>query len=151
MELKQTECMTVLSAERTITIPEISAVSAELCPTMAEDAEQHGLVIKGPWTFVSHNLPRDEHTAFRIEFCLPVSAGGSYRGNYTLKSLEPILCASGQHNGALRSLFSDGYGPLLRAINTAGHALSGESREVYHRWRGPDAADNQIEIQFGLR
>lgn len=151
MEIKKTGFMTVLSAARTIRIPEIVGVSMELCPAMMGDAERHGLAINGPWTFVSRDLPRDGHTAFRIEFCLPVSAGNSYRGDYILKSLEPILCASSQHKGALQSLFSDGYGPLLQAINTAGHALSGESREVYHRWQAPDADDNQIEIQFGLR
>jgi hypothetical protein len=59
--------------------------------------------------------------------------------------------ALGRVEGALRNLFSDGYGSLLQAINTAGHAPSGESREVYHRWQGPDAGDNQIEIQFGLQ
>jgi len=151
LEIKKTDFMTVLSAERTITIPEIPVVSMELCPAMMEDAKQHGLVINGPWTFVSRDLPRDGHTAFRIEFCLPVSTRSSYQGGYTLKTLDPILCASRQHRGALRSLFSDSYGPLLQAINSAGHALSGESREVYHNWQGPDAADNRIEIQFGLR
>jgi len=54
--------MTVLSAERTIPIPEVGAVSAELCPALMEDAERHGLMVNGPWTFVSHNLPRDGHT-----------------------------------------------------------------------------------------
>lgn len=151
MELKTTDHRTMLSVERTITIPEIAGVSAELCPALAEDAERHGLTINGPWTFVAHNRPGDGRTAFRIEICLPVSAGGPYRGKYTLKSLEPILCASCHYKGALRSLFSDGYDPLLRAITIAGHGLSGESREVYHRWRGPDAADNWIEIQIGLR
>ena len=151
MEIKKTGLLTVLSAERTVTIPEVGAVSAELCPALMEDAERHGLMVSGPWTFVSHNLPRDGHTAFRIEFCLPVSASDSYRGSYTLKTLEPILCTSRFHQGPLAQLFSDSYEPLLQAVNAAGHVLSGESREVYHRWQGPDAADNQIEVQFGLR
>jgi len=150
LDIKTTDRMTVLSAERTITIPEIATVSAELCPAMMKDAERHGLAVNGPWTFVSHDLPRDGHTAFRIEFCLPVDTNASYQGGFALKSLEPIRCASRQHKGMLRNLFSDGYEPLLQAINTAGHTLSGESREIYHRWQGPDAADNQIEIQFGL-
>lgn len=151
MEIKKTEFITVLSAKRRITIAEIAAVSAELCPALMEDAEQHGLKVNGPWIFVSHSLPRDEHTAFKAEFCLPVDAAPSYQGVYVLKTLEPILCASRHYEGPLRSLFTDGYGPLLRTIDAAGHVLSDESREVYHHWRGPDAADNQIEIQFGLR
>jgi effector-binding domain-containing protein len=151
LEIKTTDLMMVLSPERMIKIPEVAAVSAELCPAMMQDAERQGLVINGPWIVVSHSLPKDGQTAFRIEFCLPVSDGITYRGDYVIKSLKPIVCAAKQYRGPLQTLFSDGYGPLLQAIDTAGHALSGESREVYHQWEGPGATDNQIEIQFGLR
>lgn len=151
MDIKKTDPVTVLSAERTLTIPDIASVSAELCPAMEKDAERCGLVVSGPWTFVSRGLPQDAHTAFRIEFCLPVSTRGAYDGEYTLRTLEPIRCASRPHNGPLGTLFSDGYGPLLQAAQAAGHVFSGESREIYHHWNGPDAADNVIEIQFGLR
>jgi len=151
LEIKKTDFITVLSAERTIAIPAIATVSAEVCSALMEDAGRHGLMVNGPWTFVSHNLPRDNHTAFRVEFCLPVSAGSAYQGRYALRVLEPILCASRHHQGPLQSLFSGGYGPLLQEVKTTGYALSGESREIYHRWQGPDAADNHIEVQFGLR
>ncbi|QFU15807.1 hypothetical protein GDR74_05985 [Microvirga thermotolerans] len=151
MEIKMTNPITVLSAERMLTLPEVASASAELCPAMARDAERHGLTVDGPWIFVSHGLPKDSRTAFRIAFCLPVSVAAPYDGAYAVKTLEPMVCASGRHEGPLPTLFSDGYGPLLRAIEDAGHALSGESREIYHRWQGPDSAGNRIEIQFGLR
>lgn len=151
LDIKTTAPMTVLSAERMITIPEVAAVSAELCPVIMQDAERHGLTITGPWIFVSYGFPKDAQTTFKIEFCLPVTIQDSYRGDFVLKTLEPILCAAGQHKGPLRTLFSDGYGKLLQATTAAGHRFSGESREIYHRWQGPDAADNRIEIQFGLQ
>ena len=151
MDIKTTDPLTVLSAERRITLGEVATVSAELCPAIEQEAQQHGMAISGPWIFVSHGLPQDAYTAFRIEFCLPVSASGSYQGDFTLKTLAPMLCAAKQHIGPLRTLFSEGYGPLVQAITDAGHDFSGESREVYRRWHGPDAADNQIEIQFGLQ
>ena len=151
MEIKKTDFITVLSAERKITISAIAAVSTEVCSALMRDAEQHGLMVSGPWIFVFHDLPRDRDVVFRMEFCLPVSAGNAYQGRYALRALEPILCASRHHQGPLQNLFSEGYEPLLQGVNTAGYALSGESREIYHRWQGPDAADNHIEVQFGLR
>lgn len=151
MEIKRTDPVTVLSAERMSTLADIASLSAELCPALTQDAERHGLVANGPWIFVSYNLPKDGQSPFRIEFCLPVSANSAYQGRYALKTLRSIDCAAAHHKGPLQTLFSEGYGPLLQEISTAGHELSGESREVYHRWSGPDGADNRIEIQFGLR
>lgn len=151
LDIKTTAPMTVLSAERMITIPDVAAVGAELCPALMQDAERHGLAISGPWIFVSHGLPMDARTTFKIEFCLPVTMQDSYEGDFELKTLGPMLCAAGHHEGPLRTLFSDGYGKLLQAITAAGHRFSGESREIYHRWQGPDATGNRIEIQFGLQ
>lgn len=151
MDIGKTDPVTVLSAEHTVTIPEIAALGAELCPLMEQDAARHGLAVNGPWTFVSHGLPQDGRTAFKVAFCLPVSGGDAYDGAYALKRLEPIRCASRLYTGPLGTLFSDGYGPLVQAAQDAGHAFTGESREVYHRWSGADAVDNVIEIQFALR
>ena len=151
MDIKNTDPVTVLSLERTVTIPQIASVSAELCPLIEEEAARHGLAVVGPWIFVSHGLPQDGRTAFRAAFCLPVSAESAYEGACLLRPLEPIRCASRHFTGPLGALFSEGYGPLMRAAQAAGHVFTGESREVYHRWNGPDATDNVIEIQFGLR
>jgi effector-binding domain-containing protein len=43
-----------------------------------------------------------------------------------------------------------GYQPLIEEINAVNLECSGESREVYHTWEGPDSENNVVEIQFGL-
>jgi effector-binding domain-containing protein len=47
-------------------------------------------------------------------------------------------------------MFQEGYGPLLGEIEVSGLGVSGESREIYHVWMGPEDPGNEVEIQFGL-
>ncbi|GLR49453.1 hypothetical protein KYK30_03240 [Shinella yambaruensis] len=57
-----------------------------------------------------------------------------------LRHLEPTIVASRVHQGSLRTLFTQGYAPLVAEIKLSRHVFSGESREVYHGWNGPGAA-----------
>lgn len=104
----------------------------------------------GPWIFIAQNLPRDGKTLFDWRICLPIERPAAYAGRFDLLHLEPIIAASAHHRGSLRTLFSKGYGPLVSEIEQSRYIFSGESREVYHDWRGPESSYHLIEIQFGL-
>ena len=66
------------------------------------------------------------------------------------EALPALSCMRTVYRGPLAELFTHGYQPLLQAIAEAGLRTSGESREVYHAWLGPDSPDNRIELQIGL-
>ncbi|AJQ97087.1 hypothetical protein [Gynuella sunshinyii] len=66
------------------------------------------------------------------------------------EKLAGFHCASTTFQGRLAGIFADGYQPLIEQIRSAGHIFTGESREIYHEWFGPDSEDNVIEIQFGI-
>ena len=150
MDIKETEPMLVLSAARRLTIPQIKATAAELTMAIHADAERSGLKVCGPWVFIAHNLPRDSKTPFDIRFCLPVANAEGCRGAFEVEQLEPIMVASATHQGPMRTLFTQGYQPLVRQIELSRHAFSGESREIYHQWAGQGGRYHSIEIQFGL-
>lgn len=152
MTIETTAPVTVLYAERTVRIPDIAPLSLTLCPELTQDAVRRGLSVTGPWIFVSHGLPGDGETRFTVEFCLPVSpADAAAGGGFPIRTLPALTCATRRFRGPTGALFSDGYGPLLRQIREAGHVPGGESREIYHRWTGPDSEDNEIELQFSIR
>jgi hypothetical protein len=88
-------------------------------------------------------MPRDTHTEFDLDFCLPVASDEP-------PALPALCCARLMYEGPLAELFTGGYQPLLQAMAAAGLRASGESREIYHAWHGPESADNQIEIQIGI-
>lgn len=151
MKIVETPDMWVLSAARRLTIPEVRTAAAALTAAIDAEIERKGLKVAGPWVFVSHGLPRDGKTAFPCRFCRPVEPGAAYDGPFELVHLEPIMAASTLHQGPLRTLFTQGYAPLVQAIEKSRHAFSGESREVYHDWNGGKARYHRIEIQFGLK
>ena len=150
MNIIETQDMWVLSASRRISIRDAATVSAELSPAMMTEVDELGLTTSGPWVFIAHGLPRDGKTPFDWRICLPIQRPAAYAGRFELMHLEPIIVASALHRGSLRTLFSKGYGPLVSEIERSRHVFSGESREVYHDWRGPGSPYHLIEIQFGL-
>lgn len=150
MNIIETQDMWVLSASRRISIRDVATVSAELSPAMMTEVDELGLTTSGPWVFIAHGLPRDGKTPFDWRICLPIQRPAAYAGRFELMHLEPIIVASALHRGSLRTLFSKGYGPLVSEIERSRHVFSGESREVYHDWRGPGSPYHLIEIQFGL-
>lgn len=150
MKLLETDDMWVLSCARWLTIPEVKAASAQLCPVIDADIERAGMVAQEPWIFVAENLPKNGKTPFNWRCCRPVVAPAEYKGEFDLLHLEPIMVASATHQGPIRTLFTQGYAPLVRAIEESRYAFSGESRELYHRYDGPQANYQKIEIQFGL-
>ncbi|OCP09251.1 MULTISPECIES: hypothetical protein [unclassified Ensifer] len=150
MLIKETDAMRVLSIGRRLTIPEVRAESAALALRIEGEMERTGLTPAGPWIFIAQSLPRNAKTLFDWRICRPVTGGDDYRGDLDLIDLEPIMVASARHQGPMRSLFTQGYAPLVTAIEMSRHNFSGESREIYHRWAGQGARYHEIEIQFGL-
>lgn len=150
MLIKETDAMRVLSIARRLTIADVKGESAALAPVIEAEMERVGLTPAGPWIFIAQNLPKNAKTLFDWRICRPVSGGKDYCGKLDLVELEPIMVASTLHQGPMRSLFTQGYAPLVAKIEMSRHNFSGESREIYHRWAGQGARYHEIEIQFGL-
>jgi hypothetical protein len=150
MLIKETDAMRVLSIGRRLTIPDVKTESAMLAPLIEAEMGRAGMMPAGPWIFIANDLPKNAKTPFDWRICRPVTGGKDYRGALDLIELEPIMVASTLHQGPMRSLFTQGYAPLVAKIEMSRHNFSGESREIYHRWAGQGARYHEIEIQFGL-
>lgn len=150
MEIKETQDMWVLRKKSRLRIPDVKTVAAKYAATIEQQIVEAGLKIAGPYIFISHNLPKDSKTFFDWEICRPVTKSVKYEGKLELAHLEPIMVASRNHQGPLRTLFMQGYGPLIAELDMSRYIYSGESREIYHGWSGPGASYHNIEIQFGL-
>ncbi|WPC04992.1 AraC family transcriptional regulator [Pseudomonas benzenivorans] len=141
----------VLCIGRELSIPEIAAQAQACCAEITRVAEARGLKVAGPWVFVSHKLPSNASERFRIAFCLPVEGTlDEPAGAVESRELAAMRCVHGDYHGPLAGIFAQGYAPLVEGALAAGHRLTGESREVYHRWQGADSPDNRIELQFGI-
>ncbi|WP_106751482.1 hypothetical protein [Pannonibacter carbonis] len=150
MNIHPTPEMWVLSIAKRLRIPDIRAVSGDLAAIIEADRAASGLDVAGPWLFLSRNLPKDGKTEFDWRICLPVSGHERYGGALELVYLPSTIVASAVYLGGLRSLFTKGYRPLVQEIELSRHEFTGQSREVYHDWRGATAPYGKIEIQFEL-
>lgn len=143
MDIHTTEAIAVLRRKGRMTIPQIGEQAALAYEALYAEAMARQLVVNGPPLFVAQSMPRDAHTEFDLDFCLPVASDEP-------PALPALCCARLMYEGPLAELFTGGYQPLLQAMAAAGLRASGESREIYHAWHGPESADNQIEIQIGI-
>ncbi len=150
MTIVETPEMWVVGIRRRLTIPQIKNAAADCAPVIEQEIARHGLVPAGPWIFISHHLAKDGKTLFDWQICRPVEKPQDDGACVDLYHLEPTMVASAVHRGSIRTLFTQGYRPLVQEIEMSRHEFSGESREIYHHWSGPGSPYHQIEIQFGL-
>ena len=150
MQIKETQDLWVLRERSRLRIPDVKKSAEKYAVTIEEQIMQAGLEIDGPYLFISHNLPKDSKTFFDWEICRPVKKTERYECKLELAHLEPIMVASKVHQGSLRTLFTKGYASLIAELDMSRYIYSGESREIYHGWKGPGASYHNIEIQFGL-
>jgi hypothetical protein len=143
MNIHTTERTAVLRRKGRMTIPQIGEHAALAYEAMHAEAQARQLVVNGPSIIVARSMPQDAHTEFELEFCLPVKGDD-------LPTLPALRCARLMYEGSLDKLFTQGYQPLLQSMADAGLTPSGESREVYHAWHGPESDENCIEIQIGI-
>ncbi|GAA0580525.1 AraC family transcriptional regulator [Caenispirillum bisanense] len=142
MQILTVPALSVVRQRHHLTLPQVGLTGLDACPAVSAAAAAAGLQPAGPWIFAAHGMPRDAHTAFDLDYCLPVAGGED--------CLPAFHCASAIYEGPLTGLFPQGYAPLLAAVAAAGLATTGDTREVYHIWDGPEAATNRVEIQIGL-
>lgn len=142
MQILTVPALPVVRQRHRLTLPQVGLTALDACPAVSAAAAAAGLQPAGPWIFAAYGMPRDAHTAFDLDYCLPVAGGDD--------CLPAFHCASTIYEGPLASLFTQGYASLLAAVAAAGVATTGDTREVYHIWEGPEAATNRVEIQFGI-
>lgn len=150
MQIIETPEMWVLTIRRRLAIPQVKAAAAEYAPVIECDIARHNLQKSGPWLFIAHHLPKNSKSLFNWQICCPIEKTDNYKGDLELLHLEPVIVAKRDHYGSLRTLFTQGYAPLVEEIEMSRHEFSGESREIYHGWNGAGSTFHHIEIQFGL-
>ncbi|EOZ3812830.1 hypothetical protein [Citrobacter youngae] len=150
MQIKVQDELYVAYVRHILCIPEVAKYSVDAQKIIELELTKQGVEINNKWIFISYNLPKNGKTKYKMDFCLIVDEHAQTAGEMSVQKLDKVTCASICYNGPLRSLFTQGYAPLLKSIVDEKLILTNESREVYHIWNGPSAKDNQIEIQFIL-
>ncbi|MBK8800893.1 MAG: GyrI-like domain-containing protein [Fibrobacteres bacterium] len=149
MQIKTVDPLTVVYSRQELSIREVGEASASILAQIQGEVDRAGVKPCGSWIFIHHNLPKNGSDKHVVEFCLPVDLPQGVTLGFPTWTLEAFPCAWAHYQGAMRSFFTKGVQPLVKEMKTAGLSISSESREIYHRWAGPNSPENEIEIQFG--
>jgi len=146
------------------TIPEMTYVYAGTRTTLAEIAQVVGKILpkleatvaemksrpKGPVLFVYHGASPDPAVPFDVELGFPFAEDVKAPGDFNVKKLKEFRCATILLTGTMQHL-GEAYMELFGQLAQAGYQPTGETREVYLYWDGPESANNVIQIQAGIR
>ena len=104
----------------------------------------------GPVIFVYHNPTQEADKPFKLEIGYPADRLNYALGDYPVRVLEPFRCMSVTFKGPMDHI-EKAYDAVLSAMTEQELKASGEMREVYLVWAGPDSAENVVEVQIGLQ
>ncbi|MBK9577960.1 MAG: GyrI-like domain-containing protein [Fibrobacterota bacterium] len=150
MQTKIVSPLTVVYSRQELSIREVGEASASILARIQDEVDRAGIKPSGSWIFIHHDLPKNGSEKHMVEFCLPVDLpDGLVALGFPTRTLPEFPCAYVHYQGAMRSFFTKGVQPLVKGMLAAGLSISSESREIYHRWVGPNSPENGIEIQFG--
>ena len=151
---KQIAPLFVISRRDRLTIPRIPAHSGPAIHSLIESLKRLGIhPAGGHMIYIYHGCNGDPAVEFDLEICLPMPSGPDptlrLEAPIELKTTSPFRCVAREYVGPMTGI-GQAWMMLLEHVRAAGHKPTDESREVYKKWVGFDAADNETELQQGV-
>lgn len=106
--------------------------------------------IVGPMIFNYIDMTGSPDEAFTLEIGFPVQQGFQPEGaEIRVRTLGAMKCFSVNFEGSMKSI-DKAYDKLIPVIQARKLKQTGEIRETYYKWDGPDAITNQILVAVGV-
>ena len=154
MNIQTNDPMTVISVKKTATLNTLTDIVGNTPVQMLVDMEAHDIEATGPMIFIYRGVNGDPDAPFELEVSVPVSDNAfqlrDYSGRYSVNTIEAFRYVERTYLGPVDGLGKEGYEPLFIDMAKAGIEPSGEAREVYMNWVGPESPDNRTDIQVGV-
>jgi effector-binding domain-containing protein len=129
---------------------------ADLHPTIDKQMRQINEAINtgkfqpdGPVIFIYKNVI-DMSKPFTLQIGMPAKRGVQAAGDLKVRKLDPLRSATITYSGSVDDIPKP-YEQLFKDLATAGLTPTGENREVYAYWEGPDSVNNVVVIQIGVK
>ena len=109
-----------------------------------------GVTIAGPAVFVYHGATMELDKPFILEVGFPAAPGAKAAGKIKVAELPPMVALGLTYTGPL-SAIDKAYDELMPKVQGRKLTPTGESREVYQGWEGPESPNNQVLIGIGVK
>lgn len=154
METQSTTTMKAVTARLTSTLATITQSVGDLPMQIYNDVEQQQCELSGPMVFVYRGVDGQPDKEIEVEISLPIQTGGTrnaYQGKFELSDVDPFHFVENTYVGPVAEMSKKGYEPLFAQLAQSNLIPSGECREVYEHWVGPESDENRINIQVGIQ
>jgi len=126
----------------------MDALQKTFFPLMEKEGKD-GLILDAPPTFVYQGATQDPKQKFKLATGFPTREGAKAAGEFKVKKLDGIRCASIYFTGSLEH-FGKAYESIFTQLIKAGHKPTGETRELYLFWAGEASPNTVVEIQVAI-
>ena len=141
---------TILYKEVEITLKDIGPAAMPILEAMEKLVKEKKVVANGPWIFVYHGVTEDPNAKFKLQVGIAVADGTTDQGEFKARKLEPFKAVTVLYGGPIASL-AQPYGKVFGLIAQNGQTPSGENREYYYHWEGPESHNNIEMIAVGIK
>jgi effector-binding domain-containing protein len=104
----------------------------------------------GPALFLYHGITQDPTHKFTLDVGFPVADGTKEFADFKVKALEQYHCATVLYSGPIMSI-GQGYQQLFADLIGAGLQPTGEVRDYYLMWEGPESVNNVTLIAVEVK
>lgn len=137
-----------ISGSAQTTFDKMMEVIGKYIPMLSKGIDDGTIRPAGCGLFVYKGITEDMSKPFTLDVGWIVSDKTKDQGDLKVRKLEPFKCATLLFTGPVSNI-SKAYEKLMPAVDPA--KRTGESRELYLYWEGPDSPNNIIQIQLGMK
>jgi len=132
------------------TFDKILDVVNKYIPVITKGIEEGQLRSGGSAMFVYKGMTEDMTKPFTLEigWCVPPNAKPF--GELQMRKVKAAKCATMLYTGSVANI-SKVYEKLMPAVKAAGMTPTGDVREMYLYWEGPESANNVIQVQVEVK
>jgi effector-binding domain-containing protein len=141
---------TILFGSREITFDKLLDTINDILPKLQAAVRENKTPVAGPVIFIYHGVNPMDNKPFTLDIGIVVQADAKAAGDFKVKKLAPFKCDTILLSGPV-SAMSQAYEKLMPAVMAKKHEPSGEVREAYLYWEGPESANNVVQIQMGIK
>ena len=149
MRVQRLAGATYFYTEKTTTLAQIHGTVDKAIPALMKSITDNHIQVVGPVVLDYQGISPNPQLPFELRIGVIVSADTQPAGDFRVDQLAPIKAASVIYTGPLQNLKA-GYDAVFRSLFAAHYLPTGETREYYLYWEGPDSVNNVIMIQAGI-
>jgi effector-binding domain-containing protein len=132
------------------TLGGVPETGKRILAALQQAAATQGLQLNGPTIFIYPDLFIDPNTPFALDVGYAVPDNTQAPASLQVKKLEPFRCVTVLYNGPMAQV-GQAYASLVSQIEADGYTPTGELRQMFLYWEGPESANNIVQIQMGIQ